>query len=154
MDDTTIEAAARWLPSDLDGLRREADDEGIRIVGVVIDRWVDGTQRYDAPGESLLVAARQHGGAVAVGGLSWCPNVAGALRVRRFYVSPTMRRHGLARELATRLIDGARPHTSKVTCNAQASASAPRFWESLGFTPVVTDGITHVLDLSAPSGRR
>ena len=56
MSDITIEAAARWLPSDLDGLRCEADDEGIGIVGVVIDRWVDGTQRYDVPGESLLVA--------------------------------------------------------------------------------------------------
>jgi GNAT superfamily N-acetyltransferase len=153
MSDVTLAAAARWLPSDLDGLRREADDEGIGIVGVVIDRWVDGTQRYDGPGESLLVAARQHGGAVAVGGLSWCPDVAGALRVRRFYVSPTTRRHGIARELATRLIEGARHHTSKVTCNAQASAAAPPFWESLGFAPVAADGITHVLDLS-PGGRR
>jgi len=154
MSDIAIGAAARWLPSDLDGLRREADDEGIRVVGVVIDRWVDGTQRYDVPGESLLVAARPHGVAVAVGGLSWCPNVAGALRVRRFYVSPATRRQGIASDLATRLIDGARNHTSKVTCNAQASASAPPFWESLGFAPVDADGITHVLDLPAPCGRR
>ena len=149
MSDITIEPAARWLPSDLDSLRHEADHEGIRVVGVVIDRWVDGTQRYDVPGESLLVAARPHGVAVAVGGLTWCPNVAGALRVRRFYVSPGERRHGIARDLATCLIDSAAHHTSMVTCNARASAAAPPFWESLGLTPVATDGITHVLDLPA-----
>jgi GNAT superfamily N-acetyltransferase len=149
MYDITVEPAARWLPSGLDRLRREADAEGIGIVGVVIDRWVDGTQRYDAPGEKLLVAARPGGDGVAVGGLAWCPNVAGALRVRRFYVSPSARRHGIAREIATRLIDGAGHHTSKVTCNAQASVAAPPFWESLGFTPVVADGITHVLDVPA-----
>ena len=43
MSGITIEPAARWLPSELDGLRREADDEGVRIVGAVIDQWVDGT---------------------------------------------------------------------------------------------------------------
>ena len=150
MSDITIEPAARWLPSGLDGLRREADAEGIRIVGAVIDRWTDGTQRYDGPGEMLVVAARPRDVAVAVGGLTWCPNVAGALRVRRFYVSPAARRHGIARDLATQLIDGAAHHTSKVTCNARASAAAPPFWESLGFTPVVIDGITHVLDFPAP----
>lgn len=149
MSATAIEPAARWLPAELDGLRREADDEGIGIVATVIDRWVDGTQRYKGPGESLLVAARSPGVAVAVGGLARCPNVIGALRVRRFYVSPTARRQGIARDLATRLIDGAAPHTSRVTCNARASAAAAPFWESLGFTPVATNGITHVLDLPA-----
>jgi len=69
-------------------------------------------------------------------------------------VSPAARRHGIARDLATQLIDGAAHHTSKVTCNAQASAAAPPFWESLGFTPVVTDGITHVLDLTATTTSR
>ena len=109
MSNITIEPAAD-VAINLDSLRREADDEGIRVVGIVIDRWVDGTQRYDVPGE---------------------------------------RRHGIARDLATRLIDSAAHHTSMVTCNARASAAAPPFWESLGFTPVATDGITHVLDLPA-----
>ena len=149
MGNFTIEPAARWLPSGLDTLRGEADDEGIRIVSVVIDRWVDGTQRYDQPGEDLLVAQRD-GVVAAVGGLAWCPNVAGALRMRRFYVSPTARRKGVARELAQQLICDASSHTSVVTCNASASAAAPPFWESLGFEPVTIDGITHRLEVVSP----
>ena len=54
----TIENAAPWLPDGLAGLRREAGDEGIRIVGVIVDRWFDGSQRYDGPGEAPLVARR------------------------------------------------------------------------------------------------
>ena len=145
MNESTIETAATWLPSGLDALRREADAEGIRIVSTVIGGWVDGAQRYDQPGESLLVA-QCDGVVVAVGGLAWCPNVAGALRVRRFYVSPASRRKGIARELAQRLIDDSAVHASVVTCNAQASGAAPPFWESLGFQRVDTTGITHRLD--------
>jgi len=146
MSDIAIEDAARWLPAGLDLLRREADDEGIRIVSTVIDRWIDGTQRYDRPGEKLLVG-RVGERIVAVGGLAWCPNVAGALRVRRFYVSPTARRQGIAQNLARELIDDSAGHPAVLTCNAMASDAAAPFWESVGFLPVDADGITHRLDL-------
>ena len=124
----------------------KADDEGIRIVSTVIDRWIDGTQRYDRPGEKLLVG-RVGERIVAVGGLAWCPNVAGALRVRRFYVSPTARRQGIAQNLARKLIDDSAGHPAVLTCNAMASDAAAPFWESVGFLPVDADGITHRLDL-------
>jgi len=35
-----------------------------------------------------------------------------------------------------------------VTCHAAASATAPRFWESIGFEPVADSDITHVLQLT------
>ena len=146
MSDPTIEPAAAWLPTGLDQLRRESDDERIRIVSTVIDRWIDGTQRYDQPGESLLVG-RVGERIVAVGGLARCPNVTGALRVRRFYVSPADRRQGIAHDLARQLIDDGAEHTAVFTCNARASDAAAPFWESVGFLPVDADGITHRLDL-------
>jgi len=148
MSDIAIEDAARWLPAGLDLLRCEADDEGIRIVSTVIDRWIDGTQLYDRPGEKLLVG-RVGERIVAVGGLALCPNVAGALRVRRFYVSPTARRRDVAHDLARQLISTSAEYTSVVTCNARASDAAAPFWESLGFLPVDADGITHRLDLTS-----
>jgi GNAT superfamily N-acetyltransferase len=149
----TIEVAAPWLPDGLAELRHDADDEGIRIVGVIVERWLDGSQRYDGTGEALLVARRQSDGRiVAVGGMARCPDVGGALRVRRFYVSPEARRHGIARSLARRLIEGAAEHTSTITCNAKASSAAPPFWESIGFVAVDTDGITHQLDLVTAPG--
>jgi len=153
MNDISIEPADRWLPTGLDQLRREADDEGIQIVATVVDRWVEGTQRYDRPGESLLVGWRPTDGRiVAVGGLAWCPNVNGALRVRRFYVSPGSRRQGVARNLARRLIEVGTAHTAVLTCNARASPAAPPFWESLGFRPLEAIGITHRLDIVSSPG--
>lgn len=124
---------------------------GIGVVSVVIDRWLDGTQRYDAPGESLLVARSLDGGRiVAIGGLTRCPHVAGAFRVRRFYVAPGARRQGVAGTLARQLIDGATRYSTIVTCNARASDAAAPFWETLGFVPTDVEGVTHRLDVVEP----
>ena len=85
---------------------------------------------------------------MALGGLTRCPDRAGALRVRRFYVGPTARRTGIATALATRLLDLAQPHTSTVTCNAGASDAAAPFWESMGFERTATiAGVTHLRHL-------
>lgn len=45
-----VRTARASLPDDLTGLAGAADGEGIRIVSVVIERWRDGSQRYDQPG--------------------------------------------------------------------------------------------------------
>lgn len=134
VDDATIAA--------LDPLAAQAEREGIRNVRALVEGWRDGSLRFDGPGERLLAAVAGTE-VVGVGGLTACPHVPGALRVRRFYVAPGWRRRGVARTLARPLLDGAWTHTDLVTCNARASAAAPLFWESLGFTPVDRAGITH-----------
>ena len=106
----------------------------------------DGSERFDGPGEVMLTASVS-GVIVGVGGISACPDVAGALRVRRFYVSSAHRRRGIARLLAEPVIAHGLRHTAVITCNARASDAAPPFWAALGFRPVVIDGITHQLDL-------
>lgn len=136
------------MPAALGALATMADSEGIRNVSFVVERWNDGGQRFDGPSEALL-AAVVDGEVVAVGGLTSCPHVEGALRVRRFYVAPAWRRRGVATALARELIESARGSTQVVTCNAQASEAAGPFWESLGFVPSPIDGITHDLDLEA-----
>ncbi len=143
----TVAAATDSLPQDLRELAAEAEAAGINNVTRLIDRWADGTERYDRPGESVLVAwasAR----VVGVGGLSQCRDVPAALRVRRFFVSADVRRRGIARRLAEQLIASGFEHTSELTCNAGASAAAPPFWEALGFQPVDVAGITHRLERS------
>jgi len=147
MNAVVVQPAAVLLPDGVGGLADAAEAEGLRVVSTVIDRWVDGTQRFAAPGESLLIA-RADGEAIAIGGLAHCPNVAGALRVRRFYVHPSWRRRGVARTLVQQLIEGGLRHTDTLTCNARASAAAPPFWESLGFAAVDLEGITHVRHVS------
>ncbi len=148
--------AADPLPAGLDDLAIEATAAGIRNVGTLIQQWESGDNRFNREGEALIIAvasgrvqsdfASQSGvAAVGVGGLSQCPDVPGALRVRRFYVATAWRRRGIARAIALRLISTGFAHTETLTCNARASAAAPPFWEHLGFEPTDRPGITHVL---------
>ncbi|HUF32160.1 MAG TPA: GNAT family N-acetyltransferase [Acidimicrobiales bacterium] len=139
----SVVAAEALLPDGLISLAGHADREGIRIVATVLQRWRDGTERFRAPGEAIL-AATSGGEIVGIGGLSQCPNVERALRMRRFYVAPAWRRQGVARALASGLIAAAFEHTDVITCNAGASAAAAPFWESMGFLPVDVEGITHI----------
>jgi len=137
------------MPDGLRPLEAEAVADGVHNVTRLLDRWVDGSERYEAPGESLLVAlAAGTERVVGVGGISRCPDVAGALRVRRFYVAADWRRDGVARLIAETLIEDARRNAELVTCNAGASAAAVPFWESMGFSRSEAAGVTHELKLS------
>ncbi len=139
-----IRRAASTAADDLRPLADEATSVGIRNVATLRSDWADGTQRFDGRGEQLLLAWQDQR-AIGVGGLTRCPHVADALRVRRFYVAESMRRRGIARALAVRLLEDGFRTSDTITCNARASAAASPFWESLGFEPVDIDGITHVL---------
>lgn len=146
-----VRSATEFLPGALTALAEQADAEGIRVVRVVIDRWESGEERYDRSGEQLLVGVTDDDGVVGVGGLTICPTVPGALRVRRFYVHPAWRRRGVATAVTSALLASWPREVSVITCNAQASAAAPRFWEAMGFEPVDDANITHVLRRPAPS---
>ncbi len=84
-DSIAIAPASDSLADDLAALAAESRTAGVKNVTVLVDRWVAGTERFDGPGEMLLVAW-SGGLVVGVGGISKCPDVPGALRVRRFYV--------------------------------------------------------------------
>jgi GNAT superfamily N-acetyltransferase len=145
-----VRSAAEFIPEALTALAEQADAEGIKVVRAVIDRWESGEERYDRSGEQLLVAATDDG-VVGVGGLTICPTIPGALRVRRFYVHPAWRRRGVAAEITSALLASWPRDVSMITCNARASAAAPRFWEAMGFEPVDDANVTHVLRRPAPS---
>lgn len=150
MSGVRVRSATDFVPEALTALAEEADAEGIRVVRAVIDRWESGEERYERSGEQLLVAVTDDG-VVGVGGLTICPTVPGALRVRRFYVHPAWRRRGVAAAIASALLASWPRDVSVITCNAQASAAAPRFWESMGFEPVDDANVTHVLRRPAQS---
>ena len=139
-----VALATENLPDDVAPLAVEATAAGVNNVAKLIERWRNGTERYDVPGESMLIA-RLAGDVVGVGGIAWCPDLAGALRVRRFYVSASQRRRGIARTLAAVLIDSGFEHANVLSCHAGASDAAVPFWESMGFEPVDVAGITHCL---------
>jgi GNAT superfamily N-acetyltransferase len=130
------------LPQGFEVLRHAADGEAYDMLAVLAKEWADGTNRFDRPGEAL-VAAYDGNVLVGMGAMTHDPNIAGALRMRRFYVSSRYRRHGVGRAIAKALLD--RPETAGKTITLNApQAEAARFWEALGFVRDNRDGHTHV----------
>ena len=140
-DPLEIEPMLAALPVGFDALRADALAEGFRQVERLAADWDAGRIRFDRDGEALL-AARLNGVLVGIGGLTIEPVVAGALRMRRFYVRPAFRRIGVGRQLVTALLAGLDDDRS-ITVNAAPASIA--FWESVGFNPDPRDGHTHVL---------
>jgi GNAT superfamily N-acetyltransferase len=128
------------LPAGFDILCAEARLEGHRFLDRLALDWAAGTMRFEGRGERLL-AAFVGRGLAGIGGFTIEPAVAGALRMRRFYVGPANRRAGVGRLLASSLLENASRFTEIVTVNAQAP-SFP-FWESLGFERIMREGLTH-----------
>ena len=139
---TRLERVADTLPPFLDGLREEACLNGYRMLDRLTSEWVSGTNRFDRPGEALL-AAYADDVLAGIGGLTLEPAIAGALRMRRFYVRIAYRRLGIARALAEALLADVRRSGRRVTANA-APGSEP-FWEALGFAREQSGGYTHIL---------
>jgi GNAT superfamily N-acetyltransferase len=134
-----LECVIDALPAGFEALCDEARAEGFGMLDRLAAEWSSGAMRFDQPGEMLLAA--YVGDALAgIGGLTREPAIAGALRVRRFYVALAHRRHGTGRTIAEALLR--RTAVRTITCNAAAGSEA--FWQALGFVPDRRDGRTHI----------
>lgn len=128
----------------------ESEAEGRRLVRRLVEDWVSGVERFEGPGETLLIAW-QAGQAVGVCGLSRDPYAAapGIGRVRHLYVLKASRRLGVGAALVREVIRAA-PGSFDVLRLRTANPAAAALYESLGFRPAsdVPD-TTHVLALHA-----
>ena len=132
----------------LDALVAESEAEGLRFVRRLVEEWASGANRFDRPGETLLVA-RQAGQIVGVCGLNEDP-YAGAPRigrVRHLYVRRSVRRLGVGRALlgeVLRAAGGSFDHLRLRTENPVAAA----LYEGLGFRRTTgAAGCSHLLEL-------
>ena len=121
------------LPDGFEALRRDAEAEGWRHMTRLADDWASGAQRFDAPGAALF-AARLGGRLAAVGGLTPepAPSPEPALRLRRVYVAPDLRRQGVGMALCNALLQEALDQVGLVTVHAP-DPQAAAFWEAQGF---------------------
>jgi GNAT superfamily N-acetyltransferase len=140
-----LEPVIENLPHDFEAMRVEAYTEGYRFVERLATDWEAGVTRFDRDGEAL-VAARVDDVLAGIGGLTLDPVVSGALRMRRFYVRPSFRKHGIGRKLVGTLLEYPRRIGQVVVVNASRGSRA--FWEKLGFAPDMRDGHTHILHLA------
>lgn len=137
-----LERVIDALPADFEILRSEARAENYGMLETLVTEWEAGAQRFDHAGEALY-AAYSDQVLAGIGGLTIEAAIPGAFRMRRFYVRADFRRGGVARRLASVLLERIADTERVVTCNAAAGSET--FWESLGFVPDRRDGRTHIL---------
>lgn len=138
----TVTRVTDTLPAGFEVLRHAADGEAFDMLATLAREWSDGSNRFGKPGEAL-VAAYVGPVLAGMGGINHDSFVEGALRMRRFYVSPLHRRRGIARALAAALLERPESQGKVITLNAP-HVEAARFWEALGFVRDPKDGHTHI----------
>ena len=131
------------LPPDFDDLRAEAAAEGFGHIETLWSQWQDGSNRFGRPGE-MLAKASIDGVLAGVGGITEDFVDPADLRMRRFYVRPGYRRRGVARAIATFVLDEATPHGRPIVLYTDTAQGAA-FWERMGFAPVKREKTTHAL---------
>ena len=129
----------------LDELLDEARAEGYNFLDRLAHEWESGTNRFDAPGETLC-GHLENGLLVAVGGLNRDPFAArpDVGRIRRLYVRPEWRGKGIGAALVGALIKEARMSFACVRLRAE-NPGAARLYERLGFETIVDPNATHIL---------
>lgn len=135
-------------PVQLANLILSAESEGYRFVTKLLADWRDWSNRFEAPGEAVLIAVLDDE-LVGVCGLNIDPYVSDAAvaRLRHLYVLPKARRTGVGAALVARLIKQARTDFRVVRLRTY-NPEAATFYVALGFEPVHGDGTcTHQLHL-------
>ncbi|MEO6434718.1 MAG: GNAT family N-acetyltransferase [Tepidisphaeraceae bacterium] len=148
-DNITIERATE-LP-DLSALFTASLVEGFGLVQRTIDDFQAGLNRFDHPGEMLLVARDAGGQNIGICGLNIDPYAADPTigRVRHLYVLPGYRRRGVGRELLKQVIEAARPSFRRLHLRTR-DAAADALYCSAGFARFSEQSSTHYLDFGRP----
>jgi GNAT superfamily N-acetyltransferase len=139
------------LPPDLLAeLVAESERFGHRFIRRLVSNWLDGTNRFAAPGEGLF-AAYLGSQIIGVCGLSIDPYTTEPRvgRVRHLYVLETHRRRGIGRRLVMAIIDAAEGMFGCLRLRTE-NPEAAQFYESLGFRRCTGNAdCTHVKNLEA-----
>ena len=97
---------AEQLPTQIQELAKQAQKEGFQFVDRLIEEYESGKNRFNQPGEFLLFVYDDEK-LIACGGLNqqWNENEIDNRigRVRRFYVLPKYRKHGVGKQLLQHL---------------------------------------------------
>ncbi|WP_175907277.1 GNAT family N-acetyltransferase [Burkholderia seminalis] len=132
------------LPPELVDLEREASKQGVNFLGRLIDEWHTGSNRFDKPGECLLMASVA-GNMVAIGGLNVDPykSIGDTARLRRLYVASNFRRRGVGEALVCALLKEASGTFRAVRLSTDTEAAAA-FYVRLGFSAIEDETATHI----------
>jgi GNAT superfamily N-acetyltransferase len=134
-------------PHEFDELVARSLEEGFQFVQRLGDEYELGVNRFDRHGEALLLA-RDAQMVIAVIGLNLDPEGRpDVMRLRRFYVLPEYRRHGLGQKMLLEVIELARAALVQSLELHTDNPHAGRFYERNGFRTLNSSNPTHRLEL-------
>ena len=126
---------AETLPQDMIQLATLAEKDGYPHIHRLIEEYQSGKNTYQAAGECLLLAY-DHDQLIACGCLNqqWNVNEVETRigRVRRFFVHPKYRQHGVGKLLLAELEQCARPHYSAL-CLFTTTKGAVSFYQKQNY---------------------
>jgi GNAT superfamily N-acetyltransferase len=131
----------------IEELQAEAHIEGYRFIDTLVNQWLSGENRFNAPGEALC-GCMDDGLLIAVGGLTRDPFLSDPAvgRIRRVYVRRACRNRGIGAALLDQLLSVARQNFSSVRLRAE-SPQAARLYGRKGFSEIQSPTATHILHL-------
>ena len=145
---------ARELPADLSRLVEASRAEGFRFLERLRDDWASGENRFEKPGEAFYLA-RDGGHLLGVCGLNQDPYAGDPAvgRMRRLYVAPRFRRHGVGSTLIRHATANAGGLFAVIRLRSNTE-EGDRFWRACGFArlPQGDPEATHVLQIEQESG--
>ena len=132
-----------WIPPDISRLVALSEAEDMGMLNKLVDRWTDGSNRFDRPGEALI-EARSGGLLVGIGGINVDPYLDDPAvgRIRHLYVDPAFRGQGIARGIVDRVIALSEWKFERVRVRA-GPPGANEFYESIGFGVCDESAATH-----------
>ncbi|MFC6052564.1 acetyltransferase [Acinetobacter sp. Ac_877] len=123
------------LPEEISKLAQQANKEGFEFVVRMIEEFESGKNRFDKPNEFLLMAY-DDGQLIACGGLNlqWNDQDVETRigRVRRFYVLPQYRKHGVGKQLLQYLEKKAISNFSALCLNTDTK-SGEKFYQKMNY---------------------
>lgn len=126
------------LPNKISDLAKQAESEGFNFVSRLIEEFNNGINKFDQPGEFLLMAF-DGDQLIACGGLNQqrSEETHGKQigRVRRFYVLPKYRKHGVGKQLLQHLEKNAKQNYSAL-CLHTDTQSAVHFYQKMNYVHV------------------
>ena len=125
------------LPEGFEALRAEAEAEGHRHMTRLASEFDGMPDLFIA-----LLAAFDDGVLLGIGAMTVEPTEPAAIRMRRLYVAQAARRRGVARAIASALLNEALGQTRQVTVHA-GNPGAARFWEAMGFAAMAGHPWSH-----------
>ena len=128
------------LPIDrLSALVTEADATGFHALSRLLTEWRSGFNRFNKPGEALLIAT-DNGHVVGVCGLNRDPYLSDPMvgRVRHLYVAVDHRRRGIGSRLVRAVMGAASGHFARLRLRTD-SPDADGLYRSLGFKPFTAE---------------